>query len=70
MKQGSRNYISVREAASILGVSVQWVRSLILRGQFKGVLRGVQRSYWIPEEEVKASLPKVPGRDRLIRKEA
>lgn len=70
MKQGSRNYISVKEAAQLLGVSVQWVRFLILKGQFKGVLRGVQRSYWIPEEEIKANLSKIPGRERLIRKEA
>lgn len=69
MKHGSRNYINVHEAAMILGVSNQWVRHLIGTGRFKGVLRGVQRSYWIPEDEVRSNVTKIPGQDRLIKKE-
>lgn len=69
MKQGSKTYISVHDAAMILGVSNQWVRNLIKAGRFKGVLRGVQRSYWIPEDEVRSNVSKIPGQDRLIKKE-
>jgi predicted site-specific integrase-resolvase len=67
MKQGSKHYINVHDAAMILGVSVQWVRQLIKAGQFKGVLRGVQRSYWIPEDEIRNSMNRIPGRERLVK---
>jgi hypothetical protein len=63
----SETYINVHDTAMMLGCSVQWVRQLIKAGRFKGVLRGMQRSYWIPKQEVKNAMSTIPGRERLVK---
>lgn len=67
---GRKNYLSVRETASRLDISRQWVRALVNEGTFKDVRRGLQRSYWISETEVNEKMKTTPGRNRLLKMEA
>ncbi len=47
-----RDYYSLLETASRLEVSKAMIARLVQRGEFDGVMRGAQRTLWIPAAAV------------------